>query len=95
MERTKLLGRFYYVLSLLIVVVCSFYPIMMGIQILTAYIRDGKIEATDYPKYVIPYTPISIAIILSLLLMPIILKVFKKVCITCYICFWHRTVFVV
>ena len=32
----------------------------------------------EYPKYVIPYTPIALAVITGVLLIPLIQKVFSK-----------------
>jgi len=32
----------------------------------------------NYPKYIIPYTPISVAIIVGVLLMPLFIRLFKK-----------------
>jgi hypothetical protein len=68
----------FYLLSLLTVVLASLYPIYMGVVTLRSYFQNGFIAAADYPKYIIPYTPISIAIIISTALLPLIFKLFKR-----------------
>ena len=67
-----------YFLAFGIILLLSFYPLMMGIQILSAYIRDGYVNTADYPKYVIPYTPIAISLIISVAVLPLAAKLFKK-----------------
>lgn len=68
----------FYLLSLLAVIIASVYPIYMGVVTLSSYLRNGSIDAADYPKYIIPYTPICIALITSIALMPLIFKQFKR-----------------
>ncbi|MCL2670694.1 MAG: hypothetical protein FWF10_01485 [Clostridiales bacterium] len=68
----------FYFLSLGSILLLCFYPLWMGVQILSAYIRDGYVHATDYPKYVIPYTPIAIALILAVALLPLAVKLCKR-----------------
>lgn len=67
----------FYLLSLLGVVLASVYPIYMGVVTLGSYLQNGYINTSDYPKYIIPYTPICIALIASAALMPLIFKLFK------------------
>ena len=50
----------------------------MGIVLLTACLQNGGINATDYPKYIIPYTPISIALIVCVALLLPAYKHLKK-----------------
>ena len=68
----------YYLLSVLGVLAASFYPLKIGFQVISDVIRDGYVLRENYPKYVIPYTPISIAIILGVVLMPLIVKFGKR-----------------
>lgn len=68
----------YYLLSCLGMVVASYYPLSMGIRVITDMIANGTVMKENYPKYIIPYTPISIAIIIGVLLMPLFIKIFKK-----------------
>jgi len=41
-------------------------------------ICDGTVLAENYPKYIIPYTPISLAVIFGTLIMPLSQKYLKK-----------------
>jgi len=68
----------YYIFSLAGVLLISFYPLYMGIQIVSAMIRDRVVLAENYPKYIIPYTPISLAVITAVLIMPILMKHARK-----------------
>jgi len=67
-----------YFLSLAAVQSASVYPIIMGVRVLAAYIKFGGVDASNYPKYVIPYTPICIALIISVALLPLIVRLCKK-----------------
>lgn len=78
MKKRFITNKNFYFLSVGAVILLSFYPLMMGVQILTAYIRDGHINAEDYPKYVIPYTPIAIALIITTLLFPLAFRFCKN-----------------
>jgi hypothetical protein len=69
--------RNFYLLSLLAVVLASIYPIYMGVVTMGSYLQNGSIDAADYQKYIIPYTPICIALIASVALMPLIFKLFR------------------
>lgn len=68
----------FYLLSLLTLVLTSVYPIYMGFVTLGNYSRNGFIDVADYQKYIIPYTPICVALIVSVAFMPLIFKVFKR-----------------
>ena len=68
----------YYMLSLLGVILASCYPIYMGITVIVDMIRYGTVYAEDYPKYIIPYTPIALALLVGVALIPVALKYFKK-----------------
>jgi hypothetical protein len=68
----------FYSLSLLTVVLASAYPLYMGITTLNNYFQNGFIDVADYKKYIIPYTPISIALIISVALLPVIFKLAKR-----------------
>ena len=70
--------NFYYIFCIIGVFIASFYPLFMGIRVITDMIIDGVVAKENYPKYIIPYTPISIAIILGVVLMPLCFKLFKK-----------------
>ena len=70
--------RIYYLLSLLGVLLASCYPIYMGITVIVDMIRYGTVYAENYPKYIIPYTPIALALLVGVALIPVALKYFKK-----------------
>lgn len=56
----------------------SFYPLYMGVRVVSDMVRDGTVLGENYPKYIIPYTPISLAVIAAVLLMPLLLKYTRK-----------------
>ena len=64
----------YYLCSFAGVLIASFYPIWMGVKVVSDMIRFGTVYAEDYPKYIIPYTPIALAVIIGVALMPILVK---------------------
>lgn len=70
--------RNYYLLSLLGVLLASCYPIYMGITVIVDMIRYGTVYAENYPKYIIPYTPIALALLVGVALIPVAIKYFKK-----------------
>lgn len=68
----------YYLLSLAGVLTASFYPLYMGIRVVADMLTRGTVMKEDYPKYIIPYTPISLALIVGMLFMPWLLKYAKR-----------------
>lgn len=70
--------RRFYLFSVLGILLISIYPLYMGIVSITDYIRYGWIDVANYHKYIIPYTPISISLIVTVLLMPLFFKFFRK-----------------
>lgn len=70
--------RVFYFLSLLGVVAASFYPILMGVRVISETLKNGAVPLESYPKYVIPYTPIAIAVILGVALIPLFQRLSKK-----------------
>lgn len=75
--KSKLFKR-YYLLSCIGVLVASYYPLSMGVRVITDMIVNGTVLKENYPKYIIPYTPMCIAIIVGVLLMPLCIKLFKR-----------------
>ena len=67
-----------YLFSLLGVLLASCYPIYMGISVIVDMIRYGTVYAENYPKYIIPYTPIALALLVCVALIPVALKYFEK-----------------
>ena len=68
----------YYLLVLVLVLAASAYPLYMGIKVLGVMVREGAVPVEEYPKYIIPYTPIAVAVIFGTLLFPLIQKLSKK-----------------
>ena len=68
----------FYLLSLAGVILASAYPIFMGIRVVGEMLRNGAVPIESYPKYIIPYTPIAIAIIVGVILLPIFNKLTKQ-----------------
>ena len=68
----------YYLFACIGVLIASYYPLSMGVRVITDMIIDGTVLKENYPKYIIPYTPISIAIIIGVLLMPLCIKLLKR-----------------
>jgi len=75
--------RKFYLFSLAGVTALSAYPIYMGILAVNEMLRNGAIPMERYPKYIIPYTPISIALILGVLLLPLFQKLGKRLDLVC------------
>lgn len=68
----------YYLFSLLGVLLISCYPIYMGASVAADMIRHGTVYAEAYPKYIIPYTPIVLAVLVGVALMPVWLRAFRR-----------------
>lgn len=70
--------RRYYLFSCVGMLLASYYPLSMGVRVIADMIADGVVIKESYPKYVIPYTPICVAIIIGIFLMPVCIRLFKK-----------------
>lgn len=68
----------YYLLSCVGVLLASYYPLSMGVRVISDMIVDGTVLKENYPKYIIPYTPICIAILIGVLILPLCIKLFKR-----------------
>ena len=66
--------RRFYLGTLLLVIAASAYPIYMGTKVIILYLTIGEILAEDYPKYVIPYTPMCAALILVTAVYPLLYR---------------------
>jgi len=67
-----------YLLSCVAIILASVYPVYMGGLMVSAYIKDGGIEAANYPSYVIPYTPICAALIICTALLPLAYRLCRR-----------------
>lgn len=68
----------YYLFACIGLIAASFYPLYMGVRVIADMIADGKVMKENYPKYIIPYTPICIALLIGLLLLPLCMKLFGR-----------------
>ena len=80
--KNKLYDRFY-LFSCIGVLAASYYPLSMGVRVITDMIVDGTVMKENYPKYVIPYTPICLSVLLGVLLMPLCMKLFRRFAQVC------------
>lgn len=71
-------SRRFYFFSLAAVMAVSAYPIYMGARVVGEMLRNGAVPLESYPKYVIPYTPIAIALIFGVLLLPVFQRLSEK-----------------
>ncbi len=70
--------RRYYAIVCATTALASFYPLYMGIRVLADMIRDGTVMKENYPKYIIPYTPICVALLAGVLLMPLLSRIYRR-----------------
>jgi len=68
----------YWLSALLGTLAVSGYPIYMGIKVLCNMAMYGHVPQESYPKYIIPYTPVAIAVIVAVCLMPLLFKRLKQ-----------------
>lgn len=68
----------YWMLTLLGTLAISAYPIYMGFKVIRSMSLYGFVPQRNYPKYIIPYTPVAIAVIVAVCLMPVLMKKLKK-----------------
>lgn len=75
--RNKNFNR-YYIFTVLGVLIASGYPLFMGARVIADMLADGVVMKENYPKYIIPYTPVCIAILIGVLILPICIKLFNR-----------------
>lgn len=68
----------YYLFACIGLLIVSFYPLWMGVRVVTDMIVDGTVMKGNYPKYIIPYTPISLALLLGVVAMPLFMKLNQR-----------------
>ena len=78
MEAIPISTRKVYMLSLGAVLLASVYPLYMGVVLLVSYVQHGGIDMADYPRYIIPYTPICISLIVCVVLLPLVFRLCKN-----------------
>ncbi|MCH5317285.1 MAG: hypothetical protein J1E05_04855 [Eubacterium sp.] len=68
----------YWLFAVIGTLAASFYPLYMGFRVICDMIAKGTVMEENYPKYIIPYTSISVAVIVAVLIMPLLMKYVKK-----------------
>lgn len=68
----------YYLFACIGVLIASWYPLFMGIRVIRDMIVDGTVMKENFPKYIIPYTPICLAILVGVLAMPFFMKLNQR-----------------
>lgn len=68
----------YYVFALSLTLALCAYPLFMGIKAAYRSAKLGAVPVEEYPKYVIPYAPIGISVLIFVLLMPFFLRLVRK-----------------
>lgn len=68
----------YWAFSLIGTLLISIYPLYMGFKVIYDMSTAGTVLEENFPKYIIPYTPIAIAVIVGVLVMPLLFKYVKK-----------------
>ena len=67
-----------WLLCLAAAVAASAYPLYMGMRVITRMVQNGAVPLEEYPKYVIPYTPIAVAVIIGVILIPLLQRKTQK-----------------
>lgn len=62
--------------------VISLYPIYMGLSVIFQMMSNGSVASENFPKYIIPYTPVAISVIIAAALMPLLFKHINKLATT-------------
>lgn len=68
----------YCLLACIGVFAASLYPLFMGASVVRDMLADGTVQKENYPKYIIPYTPIAAALIVGVLLMPLLIRLLRR-----------------
>ncbi len=66
--------RKYWMILMPVLLLLLSYPIYMGFSVIRDMLREGLVWKENFPKYVIPYTPIAISILVTAALLPLLLK---------------------
>lgn len=70
--------RTYWLFVLLGTLAGAGYPIYMGVRVIYDMAIYGTVYRENFPKYIIPYTPIALAVLAAVLLLPVLLKAAKQ-----------------
>ena len=75
--KNKLFSK-YYLFSCAGVLLASCHPLFMGVRVITDMLVNGTVFKENYPKYIIPYTPICLAVLVGVFIMPLCIGLFKQ-----------------
>ncbi len=67
----------FYIFSVLVVILASLYPLYMAVNVVADMVRYGTVLEENFPKYIIPYAPISLSVVVGVVLMPIMIRCIK------------------
>ena len=67
-------NRKFYFIALGVLLALSAYPVIMGTRIIILQMLNGSIRPEDYARYVIPYTAVCAAVLISVALYPVIAR---------------------
>ena len=70
--------RWFYLLSILGVTAAGFWPLWMGVRVVRDMIVQGTVMSEDYPKYIIPYLPVTLAVLIGVAILPLCLRAWGK-----------------
>ena len=70
--------RWFYLLSILGVTAAGFWPLCKGVQVIRDMIAYGTVMSEDYPKYIIPYLPVTLAVLVGVAILPLCLRAWGK-----------------
>ena len=70
-------NKMYLIACAVVLLLCT-YPVAMGIKVIVQVAQSGAIPVEEYPKYIIPYTPIALALLVGVVLLPLFRKMKAK-----------------
>ena len=73
---TKL--KTYWLVMLTGIIAASVYPLYMGIRVVYDMAVAGGVDWRNFPKYIIPYTPIALSLIVAVAILPVVFRYRKK-----------------
>ena len=68
----------FYLTALGVLLALSAYPVIMGMRIVILQLQNGGIRPEDYARYIIPYTAICMAILITVALYPVIARFMQR-----------------
>lgn len=64
----------YWLFALIGTLAVSAYPIYMGFRVIHDMVLFGTVAEYDFPKYIIPYTPIALGVLTAVAAMPLMFR---------------------